>query len=315
MKDKERIVIAGGSGFLGTALAKKLVDENYDVVIFTRSPENNDPDIRQVLWDGKTLGDWQWYLEGAHGLINFTGRSVHCVSNKKNREELMSSRIDSVNVLAEAVRLCVNPPAVWVQSSSLGIYGDCDDTPIDESAPHGEDFSAQLCEAWELALEQADLPRTRKVVLRIGLVLGPDGGALQSLAAVTRWFLGGVAGTGEQYISWLHIDDFNEMVLWSLRRDKISGTLNATGPLPVTNAEFMQKLRTTLGRPWCPPAPAFVVSLFVRWVLQSNPELALHGRRCRPTKFRQLGFRFRYTSLDYTLQKILTPEEVRLGPA
>ncbi len=315
MKDKERIIIAGGRGFLGSALAGKLVEENYDVVVLTRSPQNSDPDIRQVLWDGKTLGDWQFYLEGAYGLINFTGRSINCVPDKKNREDLLNSRVDSVNVLAEAVRLCVNPPTVWVQSSAIGAYGDCGDTPIDESTPLSDDYLGQLSKAWESAFHEADLPRTRKVTLRIGFVLGPDGGGLKTLADLTRWFLGGAAGSGEQYISWIHIEDLNEMVLWSLRRKAISGVLNATGPTPATNAEFMQKLRTTLERPWCPPAPAFIVRLFARWVLKSNADLALDGRRCRPTKFRKHGFRFRFTSLDYALQKILKPDDIRLGPA
>lgn len=315
MKDKERIVIAGGSGFLGSALIPKLLKENYDVVLLTRFPKNDNPEIRQVKWDGKTMEDWQFYLEGAYGLINLAGRSINCVPTAENKRELIGSRVDSVNALAEAVRHCINPPRVWVQAGAVGAYGDCADTPVDESAPYGNDFLSQLAEAWEGAFENAKVNHTRKVILRIGFVLGPGGGGLKTLAGLTRWFLGGTAGSGRQYMSWIHIEDLIEMMLWSLRRESITGTLNATGPTPVTNAEFMQKLRTVLGRPWSPPAPAFMVRLFTRLVLKSNPDLALRGCRCRPARFRRLGFRFRFTSIDYALQKILTPEEVNLGPA
>jgi uncharacterized protein (TIGR01777 family) len=191
-----------------------------------------------------------------------------------------------------------------VQSASLAIYGDAGDRICDESAPHANGFSAEVCKAWETAFDSCAAPHTRKVLLRIGFVLGPGGGALQTLAGLAKWFLGGAAGNGCQYISWLHIDDFDRMVETAIARDDLLGAYNASSPYPVTNAQFMSELRHALGRPYSPPVPAPLVRLGAK-LMGTEPELALTGRRCVPRRFEQAGFSFEYPDLAPALREIL----------
>lgn len=299
-----RIVLAGGSGFLGTALAKHLLQDSWEVVNLTRSPRENAEGVRHVRWDGRTVGDWAVVLDGSAAVVNLTGRSVDCRYNTRNRAEIMNSRVDSVRAIGAAIRNCSAPPAVWVQAGSLAIYGDAEDQICDENAPHGRGFAVEVCERWERAIDDETVPATRKVFLRIGFVLGRGGGALQKLARLARRGLGGTIGSGRQWISWLHLHDLNRMMLWALERDSVSGIYNATGPAPIRNRDFMRELRTALGVRFGPSAPAMAVhigSLFMR----TEASLALEGRRCIPARFSREGFEFQYQDLRETLEDLL----------
>ena len=300
----KRIVIAGGAGFLGRALARTIVEKGPEVCILSRRPARDDGRIRTVVWDGRTVGDWKDELEGAEAVVNLTGRSVACLYTPENKREIIASRVDSVNAIAQACAQCEEPPKVIVQAASLAIYGDAGDRICDEDAPHGTGFSVDVCEAWEGAFfAGADGPR--RVALRIGFVLGRKGGALQQLAKLAHWYVGGAAGNGRQYISWLHIDDFCAMVRWAIDHPEAQGVYNATGPNPVTNAEFMRLLRKTLQRPWSPPTPAWAVKLGARFIMGADPSLALTGRRCVPKKFLDEGFRLQHLDLAQTLWELL----------
>ncbi len=299
----KRVILPGGSGFLGRSFADYLVQRGYKVAVLTRSPQVGSRDVQELAWDGKTLGAWAEALDGAAAIVNFTGKSVDCRYTPENRREIVDSRVDSVRVLGQAIERCSEPPPVFVQAGSLAIYGNTRQR-CDENAPHGKGFSVEVCERWEAAFSSLDLPQTRQVLLRIGFALGKGGGALEPLAAFARFYLGGTIGRGKQYISWLHLDDLNEMMLWAMEHEHIEGTYNATGPRPVTNAEFMRQLRQTLNRPWSPPVPAFAVRLGSR-LMRTEPELALTGRNCIPARFIEQGFRFRYTKLEEALTDIL----------
>ena len=298
-----RVILPGGSGFLGRSFADCLVRRGYEVVVLTRSPKIASGGVQELAWDGETPGAWQQALDGSAAVVNFTGKSVNCRYTPENRQEIIDSRVDSVHVLGQAVKQCSEPPPVFVQAASLAIYGNTRQR-CDERAPHGQGFSVEVCKRWEAAFSSLNLPQTRQVLLRIGFALGKGGGALEPLATFARFYLGGTIGSGKQYISWLHLDDLNEMMLWALERDHIEGTYNATGPQPVTNAEFMRQLRQTLNRPWSPPVPAPAVRLGSR-LMRTEPELALTGRNCVPARFAEQGFRFRHAKLKEALADIL----------
>jgi len=298
-----RVVLAGGSGFLGQCFAKELLAAGWEVDVLTRSPGANVLG-RAVAWDGSTLGEWAAGLEGAAAVVNFTGKSVNCRYTPSNRREILESRLGSVKALGKALNKCTTPPPVLVQAASLAIYGNPGATLCDETAPPGSGFSVEVCRRWEEAFNNCEVPSTRKVLLRIGFVLGPAGGALEPLARLARFGLGGPAGSGHQYISWLHVADLNRMLSWAIDSEAAIGTYNATGPAPVTNAEFMATLRRVLGRPWSPPVPAWMVKVGA-WAMRTEPELVLTGRRCTPLKAISQGFKFTYPTLAAALGDIL----------
>ncbi len=303
MNPKSRIIIAGGSGFLGTRLTAALAARSLDAVILTRIPGHSRPGVKQLAWDGRTVDGWAKELDGAVAVVNLTGRSVNCRHTEANRRAILESRVHSVKVLAQAVWQCGNPPPVWVQAGSLAIYGDPGDRWCAEDAPHGNDFSTQVCETWEETFFETELPAIRKVVLRIGLVLDRGRGALGVLETLTRWFLGGSAGSGRQYISWLHWQDFNALVLDCIQRPELAGIFNACTQQPVTNAEFMSQLRRVVGRPWSPPAPAVAVKLGA-FFMGTEGHLALTGRRCLPGRLLEHGFHFQYPELPAAFDEL-----------
>jgi uncharacterized protein (TIGR01777 family) len=190
----------------------------------------------------------------------------------------------------------MTPSTVFVQAGGVGYYGDTGDQGVDETAPPGNDFPAEVCRQWEGAFSAFDLPATRKVVLRLGVVLGRGGGALPVLEKLTRWFLGGAVGEGRQFLSWIHVVDLIQMFVSAIEQPQFTGVFNATAPTAVTNREFMRELRRALHRPWSPPVP----TPFVRagaWLMGSEGALALLSSRCVPRRFLEHGFQFQFPTL------------------
>jgi uncharacterized protein (TIGR01777 family) len=301
-----KIVLAGGSGFLGQLLAGGLEKAGYEIVTLTRSPRAHPPHGRDLAWDGETAGAWADALEGAGAVINVTGRSIDCRHTQENRRKIIDSRVNSVRVVGEAIARCSQPPTCWVQAGSLAIYGDPGDRVCDESAPHGpgSSFTVEVCNLWERAFEEQVTPRTRKCFLRIGLVFGADGGFLEKLAGLARIGLGGTVGSGRQYISWVHEEDFIRLVRWTSETPTATGIYNATAPTPVTNREFQHSLRKAVHRHWSPPAPAFAVRIGA-FLMGTEPSLALGGRRCVSSRLPAEGFEFRHTDLDTALHELV----------
>jgi uncharacterized protein (TIGR01777 family) len=211
--------------------------------------------------------------------------------------------VDSVRVLGDAMTRSAQSPIVFVQASSLAIYGDPGDRWCDENSPLSDGFSEDVCKRWEAEFEKIESPGLRKVVMRIGIVLDPEKGALPVLARLTRFFLGGRVGHGRQYISWIHVADLTHMLIEAIERDDLSGVFNATGPQPVTNAEFMAELRSALRRPWSPPVPAWATTIGA-FFMRTEPSLALTGRRCRPRRFLESGFHFEFPELRRALANL-----------
>lgn len=294
----------GGSGFLGRSAAEFFRRKNYEVIILSRGQDKIEDDVKFVNWDAETLGDWTRYLENAFAVINFTGKSVNCLYTEENKREIINSRVDSVRILTDAILQAENPPKVFVQAASLAIYGDTTKVS-DENASPGEGFSVEVCKLWEAEFFKCELPATRKVLFRIGFVLEKNGGALESLEKITKFYLGGTIGSGKQYISWLHIKDLNRMFDFALENETAQGIYNATSVNPATNAEFMKTLRDAMGMPWSPPVPAFAVKIGANLIMRADPSLALTGRNCVPKKLLDENFQFEYTDLKQTLEQII----------
>lgn len=302
---RNKVIIAGGSGFIGQSLAQFLDESGYDVVILSRSGTAEHG--RAVAWDGRTLGDWARELEGAAALVNLAGRNVSCRYTVKNKREMNRSRVDSTVVLGQAIRNCTDPPTAWVQASTTAILGDRGDQWLDESTLPGDGYPTETSLLWEHAFEHSPTPRVRRVVLRISFVLGAEGGALGHLRRITRLCLGGAVGDGRQYISWIHQHDLNRIILRAIEDDNVHGLYNATGLNPVTNAQFMATMRNILRRPWCPPTPAPLVRLGA-WLMGTWGNLALWGRRVQPRRLIDEGFKFAFDDVEVALRDLLKDE-------
>ena len=300
---KKRIVIAGGSGFLGTALADELVGRGCEVIVLTRRARRRSDGVREVVWDGEHAGDWIQFLDGVDAVVNLTGKTVNCRHTPENLREIIASRVHSVNAIGVAINQVKIPPRVWVQASATGFYGDTKDNVCDETSPAGSDALAGICQEWEAACAAVTVPQTRKVILRIGFVLGHGGGALPVLSKLTKCFLGGAVGNGRQFISWIHLADLVQMFVSAIENETLVGTYNAVAPAPVTNAEFMRELRRVLDRPWSPPAPVLAVKIGSR-LLGSEASLALVSQRCAPKKILAAGFRFQFSELRGALENL-----------
>lgn len=292
----KQVILAGGSGFVGHALAPVLVAKGYQVVVLGRGAAHREEGVEHLQWDGKTVGSWAGAIEGAETIVNLTGKNINCRHTPENRCEILRSRVESVRVLGEAIAHCRVPPKVFIQTSGVGYYGDTGDRVADEGAPPGNDFPAEVCRQWEGEFEALDLTATRKIVLRLGVVLGRDGGALPMLEKLTRWFLGGAVGNGRQFMSWIHVADVVRMFVVGIEKAEMRGVFNATAPVPVPNREFMRELRRALHRPWSPPAPAPLARAGA-WLMGSDGSLALLSNRCVPARFLEHNFQFQFPTL------------------
>jgi uncharacterized protein (TIGR01777 family) len=306
-----KIVLAGGTGALGRRIAADLAERGDEIVILTRRPR---PDVphRQVAWDGATVEDWAAELSGA-AVINLAGELVDRRPTARNIELLRQSRVRPTCALVEAAAVLAEPPAVWLQASTLAIYGDAGEAELDETAEpaDGPPQMAGVARAWETAAsltEAATFHRaivdTRQAILRTGIVLDRGTPALDRLAGLVRWGLGGRVGTGRQWISWVHIADFLAVVRHILTDASMRGVVHVTSPNPVPNAELMRALRAVLHRPAAPPTPALLARLGAL-VLRTDPALALTGRRCIPKRLLDAGFGFKHPELEPALRDLL----------
>lgn len=301
--NKKRLVIAGGSGFIGSALAANWLALGGEAVVLTRSPRQRSDGVIEAEWDGVHLGEWIRYLDGAEGVIGLAGKNINCRHTPAAIRELTESRVNAIQAIAPGIGHVKKPPRVWAQASAIGFYGNCGDTVLDERSPNGTGTLPEICRQWEGAFNSAVAPNTRKVLLRIGVVLDRDGGALPVLARLTRWFLGGRAGSGKQFVSWIHLRDLTRMVWEGVQREDLTGTFNAVAPGPVTNDEFMRQLRRALRRPWSPPVPTLALKIGAR-MMGTEASLALDGCRVSPKRFQEARFQFQFPELDTALRAI-----------
>ncbi len=305
----KRIILAGGKGFLGQALAKRFCEGGIEVVILTRAPRGPADGVKELPWDGKTLGEWAKLVEGADAVINLTGRSVDCRYTTANRRVIVASRVDSTRVLGEAIARCTKPPRVWLNSSSATIYKHTFTTPMDEAGEMGatpeakDEFSVEVIRQWERALDEARTPSTRKIALRITMVFGAAGGVFPVLRRLARIGLGGRMGSGKQFVSWIHIADFLRAVEWLLVQDDFIGPVNLAAPNPLPNAEMMKLMRKAVGMPLGLPATERMLEIGALF-LRTETELILKSRRVVPGRLLAAGFQFQFPEMGAALQDL-----------
>lgn len=293
---KPTVVIAGASGSLGSALARRLADA-FEVVCLVRKPTGKLPGT-EVVWDAKSLGDWATCLEGARAVINLCGSPIAVRWTAEARKEIIDSRVVPTKLIGEAIDRCSVPPMIWLNGSAVGYYGDQRAKQLTEESPRGEGFLAVVCEAWEAAAKTKQ--PTRINFLRTGVVLDAKAGALETWAKLAKNFLGGQIGDGKQYIPWIAKEDWLAMVAWLLQIN-LEGPANLCAPHPETNQEFMSTLRFVLHKPWSPPVPTFAFKAGAA-VLGVPPEVALISQNAVPMVAQQHGFEFRYPELEGALR-------------
>jgi uncharacterized protein (TIGR01777 family) len=297
-----KLVIPGGSGQVGTVLARAYCQSGHEVVVLSREP--TDAPWRMVKWDAESLGDWTAEFEEADAVINLAGWSVNCRDNNQNRRLIKESRVKSTQIVGRAIAQASHPPRVWLQASTATIYAHRYDAPNDEAtgiiggsesnSPDTWRFSIDVATSWERAVNESLVPHTRKVLLRSAIIMSPDrGGAFDILLRLVRYGLGGRAGDGKQYVSWIHDYDFVRAVTWLIEHDELEGPVNLAAPNPLPNREFMRSLREAWGISLGLPANAWMLEVGAR-VLQTETELILKSRRVIPARLLQAGFIFQF---------------------
>lgn len=309
--NKQKIILAGGSGFLGGELAKHFKTLDWDVVILTRSPKSRTDGVREIVWDTKSLGDWARELDGATAVVNLTGRSVDCRYNAKNRREIMESRVNSTRVVGQAIAQCKTPPRVWLNSSTATLYQHTFGKPHDESsremdsATDAKDaFSVEVAQAWERTLDETNTPNTRKVALRTSMVLGLGRNSVfPVLRRLTKLGLGGRQGSGKQFVSWIHVEDFCRAIEWIIAHDDLVGPINQCAPNPLPNAEMMKLFREVCGVPIGLPAAEWMLEIGA-FFLRTETELIFKSRRVVPGKLLQSGFAFCFPAFREAIKNL-----------
>ncbi len=302
-----RLVIPGGSGFLGLELARFFSEKGWEVSILSRNKKADQGAIKFFQWDGKTLGDWVKQIDGADVVVNMAGRTVNCRYNEKNKKQILDSRIDSTRVLGQAIANAAKPPSVWINSSSATIYEDTrGELPANDEykGKIGTDFSMNICKAWEKEFKAAELPNVRKIALRTAIVIGKEkGGALEYLINLTKLWLGGTQGSGEQFVSWVHLRDFARVVAFLIEKEHIAGVVNCAAPHPVTNQNFMAALRKAVGRSWGLPMPKFLLEIGAI-LLRTQTELVLKSRKVVSKRLEEEGFLFEFNTVEEAFEEI-----------
>ncbi len=299
-----KIVIAGGTGFLGTCLINHYLKSDNQLIILTRGKTRVDGNVQYLNWDGKTVGPWTDGLEGADVVINLNGKSVDCRYNNKNKALIYSTRLDSTTALGKAIQQCKVPPKLWINSASATIYRHSLDKEMDEySGEIGSGFSVDVCQKWEASFNQVETNHTRKVLMRTGIVLGKNGGPMKPLRMLAKLGFGGKQGLGTQYFSWLHEDDFMSIVDFIIANQNLSGVYNVTAPTPIPNHQFMSSLRAALKAPVGIPLPKWLLEVGAS-IIRTETELVLKSRRVIPSKLLEVGYKFRYDAIDLALNDL-----------
>jgi uncharacterized protein (TIGR01777 family) len=312
----KKIIIAGGSGFIGEGISEYFGKENQIIVLTRETSDsfnnrNKYSAINKGLlnlvyekWNASTFSKWVSHLENSDVLINLAGKSVNCRYNKKNKQEIIDSRINSTKVLGEAIRLCKSPPSLWINASSATIYRHAQDRPQDElNGEYHDDFSVQVCKKWEKTFFDQTTPNSRKIALRMAITLGP-GGVLIPYFNLLKFGLGGKQGDGKQMFSWVHVVDTCRMIEWIYSQSLSAGIYNCCSPNPVSNVEFMNTLRKVTGHKFGLPAPKLMLKIGAG-LIGTETELILKSRWVLPAKILKTGFEFKFPKLENALKEIV----------
>jgi uncharacterized protein len=299
----KKIVISGGSGLIGSALAVKLVRNGCEVVILTRSSSNQKPvkGIRFVQWDAKTAGLWESEIEGADSVVNLAGENIGgglWTNKRKNR--ILDSRLAGGNALVSAITKCANKPGLFIQASAIGIYGISETLKMDENSPLGNDFLSGIAKQWEGSSKDIDISGVRRATIRTGIVLDLKEGAFPLVLLPFRLFFGGRLGSGRQWFSWIHLQDEVDAIAYIIE-NKLEGVFNLTAPNPVTNNELGKIISKVLKRPnWFP-----VPGILLRLLLGEMSTLVLDGQQVLPGRLIKAGYKFAFEHIEPALRDLL----------
>lgn len=302
---KAKMIIPGGTGFIGQYVAQFFLKKEYQVIILTRGKSQVKNGITYCNWDGKSLGDWTKYFEGAEVILNLAGKSVDCRYNNKNKKEILDSRIESTKIIGQAIDQCTRPPKLWINMSTATIYQHTQEAKANDEKNGiiGNDFSMNVAKAWEKTANDFQLFATRKILMRTSIVLGKDGGAFTHLAPLVKFGLGGKNGSGKQFVSWVHVHDLARIIDWFIQNKEASGAYNCTSPNPIRNKNFMEKIREVFNISVGLPAPEWLLKIGT-FILRTEAELVLKSRKVVPQKLLDEGFSFRFTELSKALKNI-----------
>lgn len=300
-----RIIITGGTGLIGKALAASLYRDNHEVILLSRSaqrPKGLAAGISVVQWDGRSAAGWGEMVNGDTAIVNLAGTNIaEGRWSEARKREIISSRVDAGKAVVQAVQQAATKPKVVIQSSAVGYYGPCGNETVTEAGPSGSDFLAEVCRQWEASTAAVEALGVRRVVIRTGVVLSPKGGALPRMTLPFRFFAGGKLGSGRQYFPWIHLDDEIGAIRFLLEQPTAAGVFNLAAPQPVTNAEFTQAIGKAMGRPALFPVPAFAL----RTLFGEMSTVLLDGQRAVPQRLQQLGYRFRFADPVAALKDLL----------
>ncbi|MGN6402097.1 MAG: TIGR01777 family oxidoreductase [Flavisolibacter sp.] len=292
----KKIVLAGGTGFLGSFLASKFMGSGCEVIVISRT--NGD-----IAWKDKEAVVSA--LSDADAVINLAGKSVDCRYNEHNKKEILESRIETTKAIGEAIQSCTHPPKVWINSSTATIYRHAEDRAMTEANGEiGTGFSVNVALHWEKSFFDFKLPATRQIALRMAIVLGKDGGAMQPLKRLARFGFGGKQGKGTQTFSWIHIEDVYQIIMFLLEHDNLNGIINCAAPAPVTNQMFMKTLRNALHKKIGLPSPEWLLKVGAA-VIRTETELILKSRWVVPDRLVKSGYKFTFPSLEKAFGDIL----------
>ncbi|TGD57036.1 TIGR01777 family oxidoreductase [Flavobacterium humi] len=299
-----KLIIAAGTGFLGQVLTDHFKNAFDQIVILTRGKSKTIGGVRYVNWDAQTMTGWETELENADVLINLAGKSVDCRYTEENKAEILASRIQSTQILNQAVIGCKNPPKQWLNTSTSTIYRHSEDQQMDETNGEiGDDFSMNVAKAWEEAFFGTETPQTIKTALRTSIVLGKNGGAFLPIKNLTRLGFGGKQGNGNQFISWIHEKDFARAIHFIIEK-KIAGILNIVSPEPVRNKDFMRLLRKEMKMPFGTVITKSMLEFGAK-IIGTETELVLKSRNVIPKRLQENGFEFTFDTLQKTFRNLL----------
>ena len=299
-----RVLIIGGSGLIGRALAANLAPDS-EVVILSRRPERITglpAGVRAERWDGRSIKGWRSLADGANAIVNLAGENISSGRwTKERKRAIMQSRLNAGQAVVQAVEAVALKPRVVIQSSGIGYYGPCGDEDITEESPSGRDFLAQIAVDWEDSTTPVEAMGVRRAVIRTGVVLSNEGGALPRMLLPFRFFVGGRLGSGKQWFPWIHIADEVGAIRFLIENEAASGPFNLSAPAPLTNAEFSRLLGQQLRRPAFVPTPAFALRL----LFGEMATALLDGQRAVPRRLLQLGFAFQFPDAGPALTNLL----------
>jgi uncharacterized protein (TIGR01777 family) len=302
----KKIILAGGNGYLGSVLAAYYAELAEQVIVLSRKYKAPEGNIKTLVWDGINEGEWVKAIEGAELLVNLCGKNVNCRYTVKNREEIISSRVIPTMLLNRVVEKLNAPPALWINITSATIYRHAEDFPQDEEKGQiGYGFSIDVCKQWETAFFADTNASTRKIALRMGIVLGRKDSVFPRLLNLVKFGMGGKQGNGQQYISWVHEQDAARCIEWLLQHREINGVVNCTAPEAIKNADLMLAIRKTYGMPIGLPAPTWLLEIGAR-LIGTETELILKSRWVTPKRLLDSGYDFLFTKAEHAIDDLLS---------